>query len=312
MRFLLPIALTACVADRGGEDSAAPPLVPSAWSWEESVERGPPLSAAEVEAALPALLGELADFHGLGVVELYRSRMELREPPCPYIERTTQTQPDYVLSEYWNGDECTSASGVYFDGYAYSRESFDRDLGDGLVYDGFDFKGDGVVIEPDGATFIVGGFAFVWEGVSRDGQEQGWQTGVQGSVTWTGEGYDSAWFTGDRVAEMIVEAHDLRRGRDFRAEGGVAGFEGSLQGLVAWPVAAYEDSACPQELGGELWLRDESGRWYYLQFDGATSPEDAVDMSACDGCGRLSLDGEALGEVCVSPDRLWAWEGSPW
>lgn len=311
MRLLVLSLLAGCAPESDGS-LPAPPVVPSAWTWDEPVRRGPPLTAAQVEAELPDVLAELAGFHGADVIALYRSRVELHDPPCPYVESTVQTGSETVLSDYWSGDGCTTDDGAYIDGYAYSRETFGRTLDDGLTYDGFDFKGEGVVIDPDGATFMAGGFAFLMEGLSRDGRSRGWQSGVQGSVTWTGEGYDSAWFTGERVAEMVVEAYELEGRRSLRAEGGVAGFSGLIQGFVAWPVALYEASACPQELGGDLWLRDVDGRWYALAFDGATSLDDALDLDACDGCGRLSLNGEALGEVCASPEALTSWGDTPW
>lgn len=311
MRLLSLLAIVACSDAPGTDDSAA--VDPSAWSWASDVQRGPPLSAAQVEAALPALLGELRSFHGVDVVELYLDHMALRQEPCPYIERTEVYDPDLVVSEYWYGDECTTEDGVYFDGYSYSREYTDRSQPDGLAYSGLDFKGEAVVIEPDGATFIVGGFAYSYAGLPRgNSPDRGWLSGVQGSVTWTGAGHEGDWFTTARVAEISMEARLVSGRRSVLVEGGVAGFEGDILGLVAGPLVALEASPCPQELGGKLALRDAEGRWYALSFDGATSEEESPDMSACDGCGALSLDGEALGSVCVSPDPLLDWGASPW
>ena len=98
-------------------------------------------------------------------------------------------------------------------------------------------------------------------------------------------------------------------------DGGLSGLGGDLDTVVFDAVTIFDESlgsTCPTEPGGVVSVRDVSGDWYDVVFDGPTEYGDESDPDLCDGCGAAYYRGEYLGQVCSDFTGMLDWEGTPW
>ncbi|MCB9764988.1 MAG: hypothetical protein H6739_34765 [Alphaproteobacteria bacterium] len=311
VRLLIAIVVLGGCRDPEPVDSAPDaPLIPSAWEVDVPAEDTEPLTVAQIEAALPGLLALMLELDAVDVMALYDERVAMGEPGCPYREVVESEDEEGTISEYWYGDGCVTSQGVTFDGYTYYREYDARRQADGLTYAGSDIKGNAVVVD-DAGTFVAGGVAYLIRGADNAGRNFSTLSGVQGTILWTGSSYPDAWFTQGVAAELEMQSW-WRGAPMITILGPVSGLEGDIPAFSAVELTAMAEGDCPQELGGALWLRDRAGRWSIVEFQGAISPDDAVDDAVCDGCGVLYQDNQSVGAVCVDPAPLLDWTASPW
>lgn len=291
---------------------AEPALDPSPWDPdlpEGATER---LDTGTLAAEAESILAQLLGLHNVPVLELYWLEMGYRDPTCPASQ--TSDNGDGTYTDSWE-DACWTADGAWFDGQVYGRRAEDLRTG-GYVYDGSDFKGWASITSPAGETLVVGGYTTVYRGEAEDGSGD-LHTYSHGrtDILWSGSGYADAWFSRGLHPGLDLDAW-WEGGAPRVAIGGQAsGFEGEIGSVELETLSAMAPgigSACPEELGGELSLRDRAGTWYDVRFDGPTEPDGEVGPGACDGCGAVSVEGEPLGELCLSPEVLLNWEQSPW
>ena len=85
---------------------------------------------------------------------------------------------------------------------------------------------------------------------------------------------------------------------------------GSVGGVSLGIATAFEFSefllahealgaSCEIEPSGTVGVRDGSGRWIDVIFDGSNVPGEEVPVELCDGCGEAFYGDESLGTVCA-------------
>lgn len=134
------------------------------------------------------------------------------------------------------------------------------------------------ILGPDGERFAgagnIGYELLAETGGVRFGYKQ------NAAYSWSeGEG----WLAGGNSAIVIASGYGDRDRFELEIDA-TASLEGRS---VAWRGVQVDSASCPNGVG-ELRLRDPAGGWYALDLG-----------SACEGCGALSFEGEALGEGCV-------------
>ena len=256
--------------------------------------------------------------------DAHKASMALREAGCPdfytgevTVGLETAGDEDGVL---WY-DDCQLFDGRYFDGWLWWEtdvvEDGDPTTIDGRTSDAYRrLEGDAIVGTADGVQLEFDGVATdTFYRLQAEGYERyTYSSSVRGTVTGdapfpegsiTPRGYRTDLF-------MYTTGGDVDL---FQARGNVYMFEAQLQGrfdsievdmsLVGPTGAAPGD--CIQEPLGWIGVRDPDALWYDVVFQ-PRSEEDIIgepyvndDLSLCDGCGRLYVQGiEQVGvDVCV-------------
>ena len=237
---------------------------------------------------------------------------------------------------YWY-DNCTTAAGDTFNGYTFDQQRYDLP---GYRAEGRALWGSSTVTLADGRVLHLGGRL---ESVYAQGQgQQLWTERVQGTHVWTGDDAVGTWLGDGYALDIELFGTNMTEGtggRNFLVRGGIDGFGGaydtvrfeSLSYTVPGEGAPLE--GCLPEPAGAIAVRDAAGVWYEVAFDGFTgetegdtgAPADTdppldtaappeEDPTLCDGCGTLTHQGVALGEVCLDFSALVAWDGTtgPW
>jgi hypothetical protein len=260
---VLPVALLlpACDAPPAADRSANPPADTSGDTTSDPgvTPPDPAWTADEVEVRLNAgiSLGFPDPFHPIDVyADLLRTGGTY---DCPGTG-------DLNLEESFSG--CTASTGYLFAGQAYWTGSVegDRDV---------DLKGDCYIIDPDGNWFVGGG-ELAYAETTADGTHT-WSAEVAG--TW-GYPLSEGWTAETPSVALFYEGSEGAEAT-LRIEGGYARPDAQM----------YFDGVAFGECGdaptGAVRLRDPTGYWYTVTFDG------------CTGCGPVTFEGEELGEACV-------------
>lgn len=299
------ILLLACAAHPS-------PVAPSPWDPDLDGFGADRLDGGAIERELEAILAQLLGLNNVPVIELYWEQVGWRDEQCP--ESQTNDNQDGTWTDSWE-DTCTTAAGASFDGSVYGRHAEGLITG-GYAYDGGDFKGWASVTSPSGETLVIGGYTTVYDGVAEDGSGD-LHTYSRGrtDVLWTGTTHAEAWFSSGLHPGLDLDAWWEDGAGRVHIDGQASGFSGEvasveLDTLVA--IAPGLGSPCPEELGGTVSLRDRAGTWYDVAFDGPTAPDGDLGPGACDGCGGVTVGGEAWGTACADPAVLLDWEGRPW
>ena len=311
--LLLGLGLVGCKGDRdddpkagadGGAGTAVDTGVPgydsgpdAPWIWPDDgevdvVDVDLIALSAQLEAAVSAVAGASAGPLRPGI----EAGWALSGVGCP----------SWFMSEdgtnYWS-DDCSTEAGARFSGYGGFTTYVDYDDGD-HVWNGFGFASVGTVEAPGGELLYSNGYTSYLEGVDRSGNWVAYSDLAAGTQ-WTGA--PEAYLRSGAVPHVGFYALS-----DPERSGGVLSLaaqfeaEDSLQAVVFDELLFVSEGAgsgCAEEPSGVISAFVAEGVWVDVEFDGADWGG-RVNEALCDGCGRVSLDGVLLGEVCLSFDAL--------
>ncbi len=316
--LLLLLACNGAPADKGDgapwngnseEDvDSAEPLDPTEWTYVPDEEIQHQYDRALVESALAEVYALLPSLHAGPVLEAYADAMDSSDPACPDRYETDG-------NVFWYA-ACESASGMYYSGYAFDYQYEDVDLnGDGTLWDASVVSGS-ATLSQDSDYLHISGNAYlanaVQEGVDV-GQSQvfGWME-VWGP-RWTGLG----WLGSGLAPSIGMYSYHLpnesgESARYLYAEGTLGGMDPGIPGIELTLAIGNEEVGfpCSVEPAGSVAIRDTSGAWWEVVFD--VNIETWRSTGACDGCGTVFYQGEAVGEACADPTALLDWERAPW
>ncbi len=222
----------------------------------------PPLTAAEVGARLEA-------FFAAGVIDPEVIR-------AAYLEAMSHGDVDGCPGDALQLGEGVPALGCTSeDGYLFMGLSTYIDDGDS----GWLLSGEFEIIDPEGRSFGAGGSA-IRTYVEKDGR---WFSKSSVGGSWQQEGGEG--FLGEGFSGYLDYVGDSDDSWWVRSVIGAGSVGGDLSTYL--PLSTAGSEFCTEHFAGLAQIRDALGRWYELEL---------VD---CSGCGQVSLEGVALGEVCV-------------
>jgi hypothetical protein len=275
----------------------------------------PALTAEAIEAAIGEAVAGVLAVHAGPVLAAYVEAMAGSDG-CPDYD-------DYDGSRYWY-DECTSAAGTAYSGYAFWVAYDAWADGYGNVYDGHALYGVGDIALADGTRFEFGGSAYeiVATPAGVDPLDPAWhvyyQSVVQGAFAYDGPAAAGTWLAegGEPDLNATVYYAPAYDGKVVALAGSAAATaDGVATAVVLDDVVLMSDNLvpdCPGEPSGVVSVRDADGQWYDVLFDGPAEYGAATDPDLCDGCGSAWFRGELLGTVCPDFSPLLGWEGRPW
>lgn len=291
---MFPAVLSPVACTGPGEDSA----VPAAYLLEEESAAVPALDTDALSTLLGDAVALAPTLNADAVLDAYTLAMLGSEPGCPAMWT-------YNGEPYWS-DDCFASDGSHFDGYAFHSLYVHMGQADGSILDGSTFSGVVEVTTAEGSVFTGGGDA--WHLTTYRADSTTWESGTTGAFAWDGTGSEGTWFATEVVPELTQSVTLLATGEvSVYVDGGYTGADGA-DVVVFDGLTLDTASACTTEPSAVLSVRDETGGWYDVIFEGA----DAEDTADCDGCGAAWFSGEALGRVCVDFAPLIDFEESPW
>ena len=293
------------------------------------------LHKVEWESVFTDAVNLLVTVNTQGPFLAHRSTMDTRAVGCP----------DFYLGEFTVGlmtvgdtegvswfDDCLTADDVYYDGWLWWEtdvvEFGDPDTDDGRTSDAYRrMEGDALVGDPDGVRLEFDGVAtdaLYRLQASYDYERYVYSTSIDGTITGRDVFEGSLTPRGYRTdLVMYVTGGDIDI---FEARGNVYMFDAQLQdrfdsievdmAMVGPAGAAPGD--CTLEPLGWIGVRDPNAYWYDVVFQ-PRAVEDLIDpyvnpdLSFCDGCGRLYVQGvEQVGvDVCIDFSFLFEDGGFP-
>ncbi len=287
------------------------PVDPLPWDWEpdDDPDGGGAMDLFLAAEALQLALEDLLSHDARPVIDAYNDVFYgSRSPTCPFVI------DDGYGGMYWN-DGCSATDGTYFGGFL-SHYVFDGTYSDDLYYDGDSLGGSVTVITATGQVLDVEGSAAWIDGVSADGSLR-----IVQSLLYGGFGYTASSATGwlGDPSAVSVELLGIRvpsiDGTIVQVAGDSTVYLNGAPWAAQFTGNTMENSQigslCDLEPGGRIDLRDPSGRWIELQFDGPTLDVDLGDPTRCDGCADAVADGEVVGEVCADFTPWLTWEALP-
>ena len=238
---------------------------------------------------------DLRQFEASPIVDGYLAAAAEASTACP-------TWYDFGDFAYWY-DTCTTDGGATFDGYV-----FEEPAEDSVDYDwsGMRLWGAASITTAEGLVMHVGGRV---ESTIAIGQgTTNWHSRAEGSFrwdgedaggTWLGEGYD---LDLDTIATLLADGSG---GRAISIDGGISGFEPPLATVRFEAVQSLQPcETCALETTGMMSARDTEGRWYQVEL---------TETTDTGSCGSLTMEGEAVGDVCVDVTALTDWDDDgPW
>lgn len=297
-----------------GPEEPAPTDQPSPYEYAGTdTERS--YDQASLEQAVDDALAVVLQLNGGPAVEAYQTMLALADSDCP--EASTEAG-----STDWVGG-CVTDDGVIFGGYGYHQILEDTDwVGDGMLMTGITVGGMSVIEDAAGNTMEFAGFAWDMVGWSEREGTTSWRTGVRGSFYWDDARAEAGWLGGEirPHLDIIAAQHThVLEGlvQSISVEGGVGGLPGTWGTVFFNDVRTFTVSPgfweCPEEPLGTLSVRDPSGYWYEVVFDGEEVDGRYVfEPGSCDGCGTVFSDGVSVGEACTDFSGLIGWTESPW
>jgi len=247
-----------------------------------------PPPASDLQAVFQTAMSDVLAVSGEGLRVAYDDVMTHGSPSCPSY---------YDTQGLWY-DDCSTDGGAEFHGYVYEVEQYVPGDEYWTIY------GEAMGRAPDSRDFDFSGYAYYGD-VSDDFGNRSLYTGVAGTFRWEGA-EDGSWLKeGGSPAVYLLATTDSRGKRWMYLEGALGDVGGDPAQAVDFGGLSLGDRTfglpCDNEPTGTAWIRDREGAWYELVFD-----------TACDGCGRVSRDGDDHGEVCADFSQWLEWEGKPW
>ncbi len=316
--FVLP--LIACAVPPAADPSATVadpvPEDPSEHVYEADAPPSVSLSPEAIGQAVEGFFDTVFTVSGAAPVTLHDELFDQGDATCPYASPVVEDGYDDTLSgALWFGG-CTAESGASYDGYGY-RLAYRGYEEAGQVYDGDAVFGQAEMVTPAGERFTLGGTAYDLAIDVPSEQYTSWINLVEGTFAWDGESRLETWLDGDLAPTLTTQAFysALYDGQLLLVDGGLTGLGGDIDTVVTDGVTFISRSlgnGCPEEPGGVISLRDPSGEWVDLLFDGPSEFGEVVDVAACDGCGTLVHRGEAIGTACAELSHLLDFTTRPW
>lgn len=291
----------------------APPTEPGTWAYTGGEDPGP-IDVEALSDALSAAVSDVLSYRADPLVDTYvddydRSATAL----CP------AATADGYGNVYW-ATGCSAPDGTYFGGYLTQSSFTDLYSDDGgFLLTGTGLSGNITVVEPNGATLDLEGYAFAMTGVTVDGSTYAAQWSLIG-----GFGYDTpvpsdevAWLaSGVASVEVTVTGLEIPTtgGRLTVVDGAVTPTIGGDVYSVRFTGATVGNAGigvvCDLEPGGAASIRDPAGRWVDVTFQGPVLDVGEGDPAQCDGCGDAvdARTGEALGLVCGDFTPWFTWD----
>jgi hypothetical protein len=309
-RALLMLPLLATLGCPAADDDSGGVEEPTEYIYDDVDEPAPELGPTELAAAIEDALETVVTLDAEPFGPLYDSLMAQADASCPYSLQLNDGTNDF---DYWE-DSCEAGSGAYFDGTTFHYEFVDV-MSDGYLVNGFYTGLSGSVSNALGQTLEGSGVI-----ASYRGEQEGfsyWQQVLNGAYTWDGP-EAAGTFLATTLRPTMTRTAFLTPSADahmVQLEGGVAGLGGALDTLsvsnfVLMDAAA--GSTCPSEPAGTVSVRDASGNWYDVVFDGPGDADVNVPAADCDGCGATFYRGDSVGQTCVDFSVLLGWDTQPW
>ncbi len=294
-----------CPADAPPEAPGDDIVEPLPWTF-SAPERGEEVDLVAIASALDQGVLDAMAIDARQVVDAYVDRLATSaDVGCP------QVTADGLGNTYWLSG-CTTDDGTSFGGFLFQSN--------GGTDGGFSFVGDALngnarITSGDGSTIDIQGSVGFLQGETLDGSADVVFSEVSG-----GFALDPAppgWLaSGPQSVEIAIVGIALRAiaGTIVQVTGSVvtAGDDGTVAVLFdETAMASGPLSACDEEPGGIVEVRDPAGRWIEIAFDGPVLDVSPGDATACDGCGLATLDGAELGTVCADFTPWLSWEALP-
>lgn len=313
MLFLL--ALVACDKDSG--DSVAELDPPSPYIYEEEDPPTPALDADAVAAVIGEAVSGAFTLNATPVLEAYDAAVQGQEEGCP----------DYYSNDgntYWY-DYCYADDGSYFSGYGFSYLFNDYQDESGYIVDGTQVYVVADIVNGQGHTFSGSGAAYLvdyrWEAEGNIPHTISYSV-IQGTFSYDGPEVAGSWMQDDVAPDLSLSTYWIPKdtspnyyGRYVALDGGIGHLGAGDETVVMDGVVIFEEtmaSTCTLEPAGIISVRDSTGNWYDVTFDGPLEPGASSDPDACDGCGQIFYRGESLGQACVDFSTLLDWDERPW
>lgn len=248
--------------------------------------------AAQVPALLQADLRAVPD-----IVEGF---VDLTDPECPAAQ--VQGEGDFAVLVVES--DCVNGDGVRIRGYL----NITRVVEDGGAVVNVSMEGGGLRMEaPDGRFVEVGGYMGAHEARFDDVRETGAYLGARlraDPETAAGNPFLDGTFGGRMERWSYAEPGGAAVGLSAAmtlSEGPVNTLSVSGLRLNSW--------ACGEEPAGVFSVREPSGAWHDVIFDGFVEEDEDEEPTGepgeavCDGCGVHMVGGEDRGAICA--DGAW-------
>jgi len=275
------------------------------WIYEaDEAERS--VDLAVVEAALVDWRDLLFSVQAAPVLDAYDDAMSHGDELCP------SAYGNYSDGYWFNN--CESYDGARFDGYAFHQDQTVYAETATQAYRSL--SGVAVVDVPDGPLFQASGVVYdsLYEDVTDGRPVAFYQSIVRGTFDYPdADGWNAKGLAPD--IDLGVYADFGLGYRDVRVGGGISGFSGEVNTVVAEGLffrTALSPGQCAVEPAGTIAARLSDGSWVDIVFDDVVEQAILDTDSACDGCGRAFYQGERVGKVCLDLSPLLSWEGAPW
>lgn len=312
LHLALP-ALVACgspeptPADAPEDSAPASTGPPSAYTPELAEDdAGQAATPAELEEGLAEVVAYLDTLDPLPWHDLWDAVFwGERSADCPELQ-------EHNGMDYWN-DRCTTEAGVQYRGWTLQERGGGWTSGDGVTMNTFAWlSGHAVLTLADGTVLENFGDNMYQHAIEErgGGTVEVWQGFVYGDFFYSGADAASGWMQGPVTNETYYRYELQPDGsRTAMLDGALAWFDGPVVAArLTDVVMSNSRSACTTEPVGEVRLRDRSGAWTTVVFDGYREGD-----PTCDGCGVATRDGEDLGAVCADFTPLIDWTGArPW
>lgn len=272
------------------------------------------LSEAELADAIKAGMKSAMRLENQVIFDTYSAILGTAEQNvCPAM---TITNAPGTVNTFWQGD-CSTFGGSTFQGFGSAVTLTNAYGEDGAITNGWYIFHSGKVTSPNGRVVDGAGTAVnAWASAQNDAFRY-FVREVHGTFL-VSNGANNPWSDGTRRVDLNVTAAYIpsTTGKILRFAGGLSGLSGKVDSIAFDGVdiaTLLAGSKCTKEPSGTISLRDESGQWYDVVFDGPVFDGPEPDLSLCDGCGRAFFRGQSIGEVCVSSFAdLFTWGESPW
>jgi len=303
------LVLVAC-ADSPPKEAPPPVERPAPSPYEPTLddEDDSQLTVEQAQAALPSLLDQIVATDPEGIRDSFAALMAHADATCP---PTTVTDVDGGTISRWEayGEGCTSTDGTLFRGEA--RYGTSERVEEGVPVSGWSLDSLQFEISAPGGDFMRGALSLSMTTQERpDGlvlDTMFIRSQLEADATTAGT---NPWLRGEVTGDATILGGRQGPGRLLQISAVVKPGDGDAA-VTATELAEIQldNISCPEGgLSGSAAMRDAAGGWHDVFF----GPEDAP---SCSACGDLDFDGEALGQLCLSPTQrtqLLTWETTPW
>lgn len=303
------LAFVAC-ADSPPDEPPPPVDRPEPSPYEPTVEANEDsqLTVEQAQAALPALLHQVIATDPEGIRDRLGALMAHADATCP---PTTVSDIEGGTVTRWEayGEGCTSGDGTLFQGEV--RFTTAETMQDGVPVVGWSLDSLQFEVRTTTGDFMRGSLSV---GATTQERPDGLvidtmaiRSQLEADATTAG---DNPWLTGalHGQAELLAGRQGPGRLLQMRAVVKPADGDAAVTATELNEIQ-LDNASCPEGgLSGSVAMRDALGGWHDVYFGSDDAP-------SCTACGELDFQGEAMGQLCLSPaqrTQLLTWETTPW